>query len=191
MQRLLLLTVCCALLSACATRALVAGLEPWDRRLAQLQHAQAWQLDGRAAAAVGTQGWQASLTWSQSGAYAQVSLAGPFGLGALVLKQAPDGLSLNGAPPSADVLSMLQERLGFELPMDDLRFWLLGVPNPDAAFELERNGQDRAQQLIQAGWTLNYDRYVPVNGDVLPSRVVLRRDEVRVRIAVDHWEGVR
>jgi outer membrane lipoprotein LolB len=86
---------------------------------------------------------------------------------------------------------MLQERLGFELPMENLRFWLLGVPNPGAAFELERNGQDRAQQLIQAGWTLNYDRYVPVNGDLLPSRVVLQRDEVRVRIAVDHWEGVR
>ena len=68
-------------------------------------------------------------------------------------------------------------------------FWACRIP--DAAFELERNGQDRAQQLIQAGWTLNYDRYVPVNGDLLPSRVVLRREEVRVRIAVDHWEGVR
>ena len=113
------------------------------------------------------------------------------GLCHVVLKQAPDGLSLNGAPPSADVLSMLQERLGFELPMDDLRFWLLGVPNPDAAFELERNGQDRAQQLVQAGWTLNYDRYVRVNGDLLPSRIVLRRDEVRVRIAVDRWEDLR
>jgi outer membrane lipoprotein LolB len=191
MQRFLFLILCSAVLSACATRAPLAGLESWDRRLAELQHVQAWQLDGRAAAAVGTQGWQATLNWRQSGPYAEVNLAGPFGLGALVLKQAPDGLSLNGAPPSALVLSMLQERLGFELPMENLRFWLLGVPNPGAAFELERNGQDRAQQLIQAGWTLNYDRYVPVNGDLLPSRVVLQRDEVRVRIAVDHWEGVR
>jgi len=30
-----------------------------------------------------------------------------------------------------------------------------------------------------------------VSGDWLPSRMVLVRDAVRVRIAVDHWDGVR
>jgi len=190
-MRLLLPIVCCAILSACVTRPRITELSPWERRVVQLQHADAWQLDGRAAAAVGTLGWQATLNWRQLGAYAEVNLAGPFGLGALVLKQAPEGLSLNGAPPSDAVLSTLRERLGFELPIDELRFWLLGVPSPDADFQLERNTQDRALKLTQAGWTLNYDRYLPVNGDLLPTRVVLQREDVRVRIAVDHWGGVR
>ena len=35
--------------------------------MAQLQQASAWRLNGRAAAAVGTQGWQASLDWRQDG----------------------------------------------------------------------------------------------------------------------------
>jgi outer membrane lipoprotein LolB len=188
-MRQLLVMACCAALCACATTRQVTAVAPWAKRMAQLQSANAWQLDGRAAAAVGTQGWQATLNWRQSGAYAEVSLAGPFGLGAMVLKQAPDGLSVNGAPPSESVLTSLQERLGFELPMDDLRFWLLGVPNPGAAFELERNGDDRAQRLTQAGWTLSFDRYLPVSGDILPSRMVMQRAGVRVRIAVDHWEG--
>jgi outer membrane lipoprotein LolB len=159
--------------------------------MAQLQQASGWRLDGRAAAAVGTQGWQASLDWRQDGLLAEVHLAGPFGLGALVIKQGPDGLSLNGAPPSDAVLEQVKDRLGFDPPLQALRFWLLGVPEPGAAFELTRNAQDRAQQLIQAGWTLNYDRYLPVNGDLLPTRVVLTLEGIRVRIAVDHWEGVR
>lgn len=156
-----------------------------------LQGLSSWQLDGRAAVAVGTQGWQATLNWRQSGESAEVHLSGPFGVGALVLRHTPEGLSLNGAPPSDAVVAQLQERLGFELPLDHLRFWLLGVPDPAAAFELKRNDQDRASQLTQAGWSVDFDRYMGVGGDLLPAHLVLTREGVRVRIAVDRWEAKR
>jgi outer membrane lipoprotein LolB len=171
-----------------STRTALAPV-PWEQRLLDLQHASTWQLDGRAAVAVGTQGWQASLNWRQHGADAEVHLAGPLGVGALVLKKTPDGVSMNGAPPSDAVLSQLQERLGFEMPLEDLRYWLVGLPNPDTASALQRNDQDRAQQLTQDGWTVDYDRYMPVKGDLLPARLVMSREGVRVRIAVDHWDG--
>ena len=121
----------------------------------------------------------------------EAHLSGPFGVGALVLKMTPAGLSLNGAPPSDAVVAQLQDRLGFELPLDNLRYWLLGIPDPNSAFELTRNEQDRARELTQAGWNIAYDRYVPSGGDVLPSRLVLSRGDVRVRIAVDHWQGLK
>jgi outer membrane lipoprotein LolB len=153
-----------------------------------LQKLGSWQLDGRAAVAVGTQGWQASLNWRQRQNSAEVHLSGPLGIGALVLKRSPDGISLNGAPPSDAVLAQLQERLGFDLPIDRLRFWLLGVPDPSAAFSLKRNDQDRALQLTQADWTIDYDRYMPAGGDSLPAHMVMNREGVRVRIAVERWE---
>jgi outer membrane lipoprotein LolB len=77
--------------------------------------------------------------------------------------------------------------LGFELPIEHLKFWLLGVPDPHGEFELTRNAQDRAQHLSQAGWSIDYDRYQAASGDVLPGRVVLVRDDVRVRIVADRW----
>jgi outer membrane lipoprotein LolB len=160
----------------------------WDQRVATLQKLGSWQLDGRAAVAVGTQGWQASLNWRERQNSAEVHLSGPLGIGALVLKRSPDGISLNGAPPSDAVLAQLQERLGFDLPIDRLRFWLLGVPDPSAAFALKRNDQDRALQLTQADWTIDYDRYMPAGGDSLPAHMVLNREGVRVRIAVERWE---
>jgi outer membrane lipoprotein LolB len=193
MRRVLLILLCTTVLAACVTTrraptpaAMAAG---WEQRAGDLQKLEAWKLDGRAAVAVGTQGWQATLDWRQRGDSAEVHLAGPFGVGALVLKRTPQGLSLNGAPPSDAVLAQLQERLGFELPLDHLRFWLLGVPDPAAAFELKRNDQDRALQLTQDGWSIDYDRYMPVDGDLLPAHLVLNREGVRVRIAIDHWEA--
>ena len=190
MRRAVLVLLCCAGLAACVTtrQAPAPPAAGWEQRVAQLQALSAWQLDGRAAVAVGTQGWQATLNWRQRGDSAEVHLSGPFGVGALMLASTPAGLSLNGAPPSEAVLAQLQERLGFDLPIDHLRFWLLGVPDPAAAFDLKRNAQDRASQLIQAGWSIDYDRYMAVDGDLLPAQLALSRETVRVRIAVDRWE---
>jgi len=192
-RRVLLILSCCAALAACVTTrpAAIPAAAAWEQRVADLQALSSWQLDGRAAVAVGTQGWQATLNWRQRGDSAEVHLSGPFGVGALVLKRTPDGLSLNDAPPSDAVLAQLQERLGFELPIDHLRFWLLGVPDPSAAFELKRNAQDRALHLAQGDWNIDYDTYRPVDGDALPALLVLSREGVRVRIAVDRWERQR
>jgi outer membrane lipoprotein LolB len=190
MRRALSVLLCCAVLTACVTarRAPAPKAVGWEPRVAELQKLDSWRLDGRAAVAVGTQGWQASLNWRQQGDSAEVHLSGPLGVGALMLKRSADGLSLNGAPPSDAVLAQLQERLGFELPIDHLRFWLLGVPDPSSAFELKRNDQDRASQMIQGDWIIDIDRYMPFQGDLLPAHLVVSREGVRVRIAVDHWE---
>jgi outer membrane lipoprotein LolB len=190
-MRRLLIVFCCTVLAACATTKLAPPSMSWDQREHDLQHASVWQLQGRAAVAMGTQGWQAALNWQQSGLYAVVHLLCPFCIGALLLEQQPGGLSLNGAAPSDSVAAQLQDRLGFEMPLDNLRFWLLGVPDPSAPFELARNDQDRAQKLTQLGWSIVYDRYLPFQGDLLPSRMVLSRADVRVRIVVDHWDLTR
>jgi outer membrane lipoprotein LolB len=193
-RRLLSIFLCPAVLAAAlagcvATRPVPAPpASGWEQRAAALQRLESWQLDGRAAVAVGTQGWQATLDWRQRRESTEVHLSGPLGIGAMVLKRTPDGISLNGAPPSDAVLAQLQERLGFDLPLDRLRYWLLGVPDPSAAFELKRNEQDRASQLTQDEWTIDYDRYMPVGADSLPAHLVLNRAGVRVRIAVDHWD---
>jgi outer membrane lipoprotein LolB len=187
MRRALTLIGCCAL-AACATTRTVAPSTKWEQRAGELQGAGDWQLDGRAAVALGSQGWQATLTWRQMESRAELHLAGPFGIGALVLKQTSEGLSLNGAPPSDAVESLVQEKLGFALPIENLHYWLLGVPNPQSTFDLSRNDQDRAKALSQAGWSIAYDRYMPVAGDLLPARLVLTSGDVRVRIVIDHWD---
>ena len=187
--RLITAGCCFIALSACvATRPPLKGASEWSMRAQTLQHAHSWTLDGRAAVAAGTQGWQASLDWRQREASSELHLAGPLGIGAQVITQTPGGISINGAAPTDAALSQLQDRLGFALPIDELRFWLLGVPDPSSTFELTRNDQDRAQHLSQSGWSVDYDRYMAAGGDVLPARIVLTRGDVRVRVVIDHWD---
>jgi outer membrane lipoprotein LolB len=190
MLRLSTAACCLVALSACVSTRPRPQLpaDQWSMRIETLQHASAWTLQGRAAVAAGTQGWQAALDWRQDAASSELHLSGPLGIGAQVITQTPNGLSINGAAPSAAALAQLQDRLGFELPIDALRYWLLGVPDPNGTFDLQRNDQDRAQRLVQAGWSIDYDRYMAASGDILPAHIVLTRGDVRVRIVVDHWE---
>jgi outer membrane lipoprotein LolB len=186
-RRLIVCVLAGALLQACVTTRPVILPVAWQARAAQLQNLVDWQLDGRAAVAIGSQGYQATLSWRQRPIGSEVRLAGPFGVGAMVVSQTPAGLVVNGAPPNGGDLQMLQDRLGFELPLNNLRYWLLGVPNPDAPFDLTRNSQDRAELLTQGGWEILYDRYAVVDGEWVPAHLVLTHAGTRVRVAVDHW----
>jgi outer membrane lipoprotein LolB len=185
----LLLTACASMRRAPAPAGTVVPgpASSWDARLATLQQAQSWDLAGRVAVAVGTQGWQASLDWRQRGADSEVHLAGPLGIGASVLRLTAAGLSVDGAPPGVSALGQLQARLGFALPLAELRYWVLGVPEPGPPFSLERDAEDRALHLTQVDWNIDYDRYAAVDGDWLPARLALTRDDVRVRLVVEHW----
>lgn len=187
MRRALTLMGCCALAACATTRPPPAPTTPWEQRLVDLQSAANWQLDGRAAVAFGSQGWQATLSWRQSGGMAELHLSGPFGVGAMVIKQDDNGLSLNGSPSSDAVLAQVQDKLGFDLPIENLHDWLLGVPDPGASSDFIRNGQGRAQSFSQAGWHVAYEKYIPVGMDLLPARLTLTRADVRVRIIIDHW----
>ena len=177
----------CATLRPTPTPPPAAAPLLWEQRLPALQRLSNWSLDGRAAASAGKQGWQASVNWRQLGDSSELHLAGPLGLGASLLRLTPDGLSVDGAPPRTDITETLHQRLGVDVPLASLRYWVLGVPDPGAEYTLTWNGQDRVHQLVQSGWTIDIDRYLPVDGDSLPAQLAVHRDDVRLRIVVDHW----
>ena len=188
MLRVVVMLAMSAALCACVSAPTVTPpKKAWPERMQELQAAQRWDLQGRAAGAVDTQGWQASLEWRQSAQIADVRLAGPLGAGAVAFKLSPQGMELNGAAVNTDPTAYLQERLGFTPPFDNLRYWLLGVPNPNQPFEFTSNAQDRAAQIKQDGWVIDYGDYAGNGTDLLPKRFTLHRDQVRVRVAVDHW----
>ena len=163
----------------------------WEMRMPALQQAGRWALDGRAGASIGKQGWQASLAWSQQGSTSELRLTGPLGIGASLVRLSPDGLSIDGATASDGAAGILHDRLGVDLPLGSLRFWLLGVPDPGETSTVTRNAHERAQQLIQSGWTVDINRYMPVQGDWLPAQLTVQRDDVRLRIAIDQWDFPR
>jgi outer membrane lipoprotein LolB len=186
---------CAALLVGCPSLPQRQPVEPqsWDARRAELQARQSFSLTGRVAVAAGQEGFNARMRWQQSGAASDVSLEGPLGAGGVRITS--DGGELHVATSRGEQLDAeaarteISRRIGFEPPLDSLRYWMLGVPDPASPAKEVLDGEARLASLEQDGWRIEYDAYAAVDGRWLPRRLTLNRDDVRVRLLVDRWLG--
>ena len=81
----------------------------------------------------------------------------------------------------------LTNRLGFDPPIDSLRYWVLGVPEPGHPAQESLDSQQRLATLEQDGWQILYTDYMSVSGEWLPAKLTLQRLGVRLRLVVDGW----
>jgi outer membrane lipoprotein LolB len=157
--------------------------------LAQLDR---WQLNGRLAVRTASDGSTANIQWVQDGddAYA-IEFSGPFGQGAAAVRAAAGvvTMELPDQPmvAAADAETLLASQLGWTIPVSGLRYWILGVPAPDAPAETVLDNDGLLVELSQSGWRAEYQRYKPVDGVMLPGKVTLTHAEVRLRFVIDRW----
>jgi len=201
-MRAVVLLLAALLLAGCATAPLrrVAAPAGWETRRLQLQAVSRFSLDGRIAAAVGQDGFNASLAWAQQGGRSQLGLRAPLGFGsAEVTREGGDlrlrsskGQDLRGSVATEE----LARRLGFDPPLDSLRYWVLGVPDPSRpAIETLGEGDAGGQGLAaleQEGWRVEYAEYKAFGTAALdarlPRRLTLTRAGIRLRLVIDHWK---
>ena len=150
-----------------------------------------WTASGRMAIAAGNDGGSASFDWAQDGTTSRLDLRGPLGSGAMRLVVTPEALSLvdgSGRVLDTDLASAdLRVRLGAELPWEQLRYWLLGLPAPGVEATVRDQNQAPWRIIEQAGWRLAYDSFLVVAGLNLPRRLSAEQGEVRVRVVIDEW----
>jgi len=181
-----------ALLAGCATVPPTPVEEvDWDARLAAAQVLEGWRMTGRVAVVVGQDGGSAGIDWRQAGAVSDVALTGPLGVGSLRAVLAQDGLMLEDGsgerlqgPPAEAVL---QARLGADVPLDHLRYWLLGSPAPGEPYQPVPAAAEGLVAFQQAGWTVGIGRLEPSGGLALPTRLAISRQETRLKLAVNRW----
>jgi outer membrane lipoprotein LolB len=187
------------LLVGCATvppRGRVEAPASWDTRRLELQAVTRFTLEGRLAAAVGQEGFSASLSWSQRGSHSELDLRAPLGFGTAEVTREGDDIRLKSSRgdnlTGAVATDELARRLGFDPPLDSLRYWVLGVPDPTRpAVETPGNGTTLSS-LEQDGWRVEYAEYRAFGQAaleaLLPRRLTLTREGIRLRLLIDHWK---
>ncbi len=175
---------CASLISVQALPSLLPAT--WEARRATLQSWGRFESHGRVAIARDGEGFSGSWRWAQRPQRSTLELEGPLGVGGLRLDFDSDG-----AVDEASRLA-LEQQLGFVLPVESLRYWMLGVPDPREVGE-ERIAADAARldSLQQKGWTVTFKNYAPVSGTdyELPQRIEANRESLRVRLVIEGWSG--
>lgn len=150
-----------------------------------------WQFRGRVSLMQGEQGWHASLNWSETSGRYRLNLAGPMGQAALQLDGDSDGVRLRTASGeelvAGDADTLVESATGWQLPVSGIRYWVRGVPAPDASAQVFSDADGRLARLLQSGWDIRYSRFRHVEGRDWPTRMQLAAGDISVRLVIDEW----
>lgn len=136
----------------------------------------------------------ARFIWSQSAERYDLELWGPFGTGRRRL--AGDSQTVRLLDGSGDLLlagpvrDVMRSELGWELPLDALRHWIRGRPDPTQRLaNMDRNDAGEALRIDQGNWQISYSEYAPTaSGARLPRRLTAIGEGYQIRLAINRWE---
>lgn len=181
------------LLAGCAAVAPRPAGDWLKSRQAWFQRHPDWSVDGRMALSDGQRGGSLALHWQARGERHEIALRTLAGGQQWRLMLGPDGAVLVGSEvgrlegPDPDLL--VEQAVGWPIPVRHMADWLRGLPAPAAA--QIRFGEDGLMVgLDWADWHLEYQRWAGWgNGAVrLPARIEARRGPHRVRLALGAWQ---
>lgn len=184
------------MLAGCASVPGTAPLGPpneaaWQVRRAQLEKLADWELQGRVGILNGKDGGSGSMDWKQQGDILDFSFRGPFGAGALEVQGDANVLWVRSSRGddfiTTDPERDFARRLRVPLPVLSMRYWMVGIPDPHASFSHTVDDRGHLVMLTQRGWQVDYRNYARFDGYDLPTRMLLRRDRVRIKIAINDW----
>lgn len=164
----------------------------WQQRQAQQAELKAWAFKGRTAIVQGREGWNAGINWEEQEQTFQIRLSGPFSQGGVVLDgdqqevtlTLNDGKTLTAETPE----QLLAEAMGWLLPVSALRDWVRGVPYSKVPVDSQQlDQQGRLTKLEQAGWQIEFLRYMPFESYSMPAKVFMKHARLSVRLIVSDW----
>lgn len=195
MRRLLALAATALLAAGCAAPPSLPNVahpqQVWEVRQHALAALSAWQLSGRIAVRNGDDAWQGNLEWRQAGSDYHIAVDGPFGQSQFDLTGGAQGVVLRTADnkvwQASDPEALLLEQTGIRMPVNALRYWVRGLPDPAGEPAQTLDGRGRLARLQQGGWSVQFRRYTQVDGLELPDKLFVQRGPVDIRLVVDRW----
>ncbi|MCZ6871337.1 MAG: lipoprotein insertase outer membrane protein LolB [Gammaproteobacteria bacterium] len=151
-----------------------------------------WSLIGKFGVRQPDSGTSFGIVWDQDGSDYEIRVRGPMGQSAALLRGNEHRVTIEraGEPTLTgnDVQALLREALGWEVPVNTLRFWIRGLPDP--ALEVESASYlDTGwfAELVQLEWHVKFSRYRAIEAFSLPGRVRASRDGVTLTLVVTRW----
>lgn len=187
-----------ALLAGCAgfgARESVEGRgnsAQWREHKLQLSSLDGWQISGKVGIRAPKDSGSGTLFWLQRQDYYDIRLSGPLGRGAARLTGRPGKVSLEvanqGRYEARTPEALLEEQLGWKLPVSHLVWWVRGLPAPDSKSRLNLDADSRLANLEQDGWQVEYLSYTEQSGFWLPERIKLHGRDLDVTLVIKDWQ---
>ena len=168
----------------------------WQAHASELSRLRNWSLLGTLAVRSGGDASRVTMRWRQTRDSYLVRFMGPLGVGLFEIEGSatavearfPNGRRASAASPEV----LLEQEIGWSVPLQGLRHWIVGAPAPDGTTpKMEIDDHGRLARLEQAGWTVIYERYGDFDDLALPERIRFSNASVDATVVVRRWKTER
>ena len=174
----ILLAILALLLAGCATQMEppfdhpVYQKKPWKLRKLKLNNEVCWNINGVVSITSGGNTQMGSFSWKQFQDRYAISISGPLNIGAISIQGMPGRVTLNrptGSYSAPNAETLMQQQLGWYLPVTNLYYWVRGLPAPQSKGRESYDNFGHLAVLEQEGWTIQYQAYqTGLNSDLQP-----------------------
>lgn len=144
-----------------------------------------WSLSGRVALSAGNDSWTASVEWWRFDDEENIRIAGPLGQGAVFIHIADDYVDVDRGQGAVRYFDrsdeFVTEQLGFYVPLRSLRYWVVGLVDPEMSSEEIINGFE------QGAWRVLYRQMQNTEYGSLPYKMDVSSQDVRLKLIIDQW----
>ncbi|PIQ43937.1 MAG: outer membrane lipoprotein LolB [Gammaproteobacteria bacterium CG11_big_fil_rev_8_21_14_0_20_46_22] len=189
------ISLLCILLGACAvmSQAPLNQNLSWTQRQAQLKSIAHWTIHGSLALATTQKAFNASVVWQQTAMNRYtLHLFGPLGLGAVNVSRDAKGVTIVTSEKQPihgqNTESLLQQELGWSLPIHNFYYWVRGLPAPGSHATKHFDQYHHLSSLSTRQWRVDYLSYMNVNGVDLPHKIRFTSPFTRAVLVISDWK---
>ncbi|HBE91162.1 MAG TPA: outer membrane lipoprotein LolB [Gammaproteobacteria bacterium] len=174
--------------------------QAWQDRQERYSHLNNWHLKGRLGLRSKQESGAVTLIWNETPDHRQLRLLGPVGHGLVKLEETADGAVLqdsrNTRWQGATSQALIEQATGWNIPVQSLRWWVLGIVEPGRETDYQLDDQSRLASLKQDGWQVSFSQYRYFGGYELPGSIVFQNStehpehSLRGKFLLKKWEPV-
>lgn len=144
-----------------------------------------WSFEGRLAINKTKESWQANISWQHQPNKEVIKLSGPLGQGATVIELSDDLVTINRGDgkiqSSTQQEAFINQQLGLFVPVQSLRYWVIGLPEKQLKVTESEIG------FYQAGWLVEYKQMQTIGTELMPRKINVMNAQVKLKLIIDRW----
>lgn len=165
----------------------------WQAHKQVIAPLDAWQINGKIGIRSSQDSGSAVLFWLQRQDYFDIRLSGPLGQGSTRLTGRPGAVSLDianrGTFQAHSAQALMQQQLGWSLPVEHLLWWVRGLPAPHSKSQVQLNSDSLLESLEQNNWRIEYLSYRTEDSLQLPERIKLSGADLNITLVIKQWQA--
>ena len=174
------------MLQGCATVDIIAGGKYVRATRLHLYQLDRWRFRGRLALRSSRDSWSASIDWRHDGEHDRMILSGPLGQGGLSIDLTAAAIRIDRGGGQIETSvhpdQLIQEQLGVFVPVRALRFWVVGLTEPDRAY------RDMPEGFEQLGWQVRYLQFMRTGDEAMPRKITVTSNDTKLKLIIDQWQ---